>query len=226
MTNPDPNQNANQPLIAPSITKLSPAYELMFEDCLKSIVQKATTGKTYNSYKNKYCPKAKHSAFGDFPPEYMPSKMSTQPTESQFELLPSPESRIYLEAALKKGMGIGGKTSSLLPKKEKIVEKPKKAGATNKRIIPSSEFRKFYDRGDLPISVMHSGSGAKLFWKNKPANLDYHHFLPKFFDGIREKQDPYRFLAIQGTIEMLEHGGAKILPVIPQLIIPIKSKSN
>ena len=43
-------------------------------------------------------------------------------------------------------MGIGGKTASLLPKKEKIIEKPKKAGATNKRIIPSSEFRKFYDR--------------------------------------------------------------------------------
>ena len=34
--------------------------------------------------------------------------------------------------------------------------------------------------------------------------------------------DPYRFLAIMGTYEMLEKGGAKILPVIPQLIIPIK----
>ena len=55
-------------------------------------------------------------------------------------------------------------------------------------------------------------------------NLDYHHYLPLFFDGIREKQEPYRFLALQGSFELLDNGGAKILPVIPQLIIPIKSK--
>jgi len=46
--------------------------------------------------------------------------------------------------------------------------------------------------------------------------------LPIFFDGLREKIDPYRFLAILGTYEMLEIGGSKILPVIPQLIIPLK----
>jgi hypothetical protein len=27
--------------------------------------------------------------------------------------------------------------------------------------------------------------------------LDYHHYLPLFFDGIRETQEPYRFLAVQ-----------------------------
>jgi len=56
--------------------------------------------------------------------------------------------------------------------------------------------------------------------------LDYHHYLPIFFEGIREKQDPYRFLAVQGVFDMLEKGGAKVLPVIPQLIIPIKSKEK
>lgn len=90
-------------------------------------------------------------------------------------------------------------------------------------MIPVSEFRKFYDRGDLPIGVNHSGSGCTIFWKAKIADLDFHHYLPKFFDGIREKQDPYRFLAIQGVFDILEQGGAKIIPVIPQLIIPIKS---
>jgi hypothetical protein len=29
---------------------------------------------------------------------------------------------------------------------------------------------------------------------------------------------------VQGVFDMLEKGGAKVLPVIPQLIIPIKSK--
>jgi len=54
--------------------------------------------------------------------------------------------------------------------------------------------------------------------------LDYHHYLPIFFDGVREKFDPYRSFAILGTNDLLEKGGNKILPVIPQLIIPIKSK--
>jgi hypothetical protein len=45
--------------------------------------------------------------------------------------------------------------------------------------------------------------------------LDYHHYLPIFFEGIREKQEPYRFLSIQGAFDMLEKGGSKVLPVIP-----------
>jgi hypothetical protein len=56
--------------------------------------------------------------------------------------------------------------------------------------------------------------------------LDYHHYLPIFFEGIREKHEPYRFLSVQGTFDMLAKGGAKVLPVIPQLIIPIKTALN
>lgn len=127
---------------------------------------------------------------------------------------------------MQKGEGIGGKTATLLPKKPVIKPKAPKAGAIFRRNIPVSEFRKFYDRGDLPIGVSHSGSGCTIKWKAKTAELDYHHYLPKFFDGIREKQDPYRFLAIQGVFDMLEQGGAKVIPVIPQLIIPIKTALN
>lgn len=54
--------------------------------------------------------------------------------------------------------------------------------------------------------------------------LDYHHYLPLFFDGLCEMTFPYEFFARQGIHDMLEHGGNKILPVIPQLIIPIKSE--
>ncbi|XP_043938797.1 parkin coregulated gene protein isoform X2 [Protopterus annectens] len=56
--------------------------------------------------------------------------------------------------------------------------------------------------------------------------LDYHHYLPLFFDGLCETTHPYEFFARQGVHDMLEHGGAKILPVIPQLIIPIKNALN
>jgi hypothetical protein len=50
--------------------------------------------------------------------------------------------------------------------------------------------------------------------------------LPIFFDGVREKIDPYRSFAILGMNDLLEKGGSKILPVIPQLIIPIKSNNS
>ena len=53
--------------------------------------------------------------------------------------------------------------------------------------------------------------------------LDYHYYLPLLFDGLRETQHPYIFLAINGIEDLLAKGGSKrILPVVPQLIIPIK----
>lgn len=53
--------------------------------------------------------------------------------------------------------------------------------------------------------------------------LDYHHYLPLFFSGLCETEEPYAFLARQGIHDLLDKGGNKILPVVPQLIIPIKS---
>ena len=39
-------------------------------------------------------------------------------------------------------------------------------------------------------------------------------------------EHPYNFLAYEGTKDLLNEGGSKILPVIPQLIIPIKNALN
>lgn len=129
----------------------------------------------------------------------------------------------------------------------KPVEKPRAGALTMRSNPPNTEFRRFYERGDLPIAVEHSGAGNRIQWKVDIEKLDYHHYLPIFVDGegssvrifafsslklipavahragLREKEEPYRFLAIQGTFDMLEHGGGKILPVIPQLIIPFKT---
>ena len=78
---------ANPSAPAPSGNKFSAANDMMFEDCLKSIMLKAKTGKTYSSFKNKYCPKAKHSPFGDFPPEYMAKKLvNASPEPAQTEV--------------------------------------------------------------------------------------------------------------------------------------------
>merc|ERR1712196_202746 len=74
------------------------------------------------------------------------------------------------------------------------------------------------------LSKDESHINAKLALE--PELLDYHHYLPIFFDGLREREEPYRFLAIEGTFNLLAKGGSKILPVIPQLIIPIKTALN
>lgn len=91
--------------------------------------------------------------------------------------------------------------------------------------MKTTEFRYFYDRGDFPIAVEH-GLQNRIQWKVPVEKLDYHHYLPIFFEGIREKIDPYRFFAVQGVFDMLTRGGAKVLPVIPQLIIPVKTALN
>lgn len=127
---------------------------------------------------------------------------------------------------MKKGSGLGGTTSSKFQKKNAIKAAKPKAGAVNRRKIPLSEFRKYYDRGDLPIFIDHMGSGNRIDWKVDIATLDLHHYLPVFFEGIREKTDPYRFLSIQGTYDILDKAGGKVLSVIPQLIIPIKTALN
>jgi hypothetical protein len=44
---------------------------------------------------------------------------------------------------------------------------------------------------------------------------------------LRETDHPYVFFAINGIEDLLSKGGSKkILPVVPQLIIPIKSKAT
>eukprot|EP00076_Gallus_gallus_P019411 XP_015139816.1 parkin coregulated gene protein isoform X2 [Gallus gallus] len=70
------------------------------------------------------------------------------------------------------------------------------------------------------------GFTVKAMMKNTVVEiekLDYHYYLPLFFDGLCEMTFPYEFFARQGIHDMLEHGENKILPVIPQLIIPIKN---
>lgn len=171
-------------------------------------------------------PRASHSPFGDFPKGYSVKKYTPNPTFSLEQHIEASHAASHPNTLTIRGQGTGGQTSSLKRPREKPSLKPPGAGAFNRKNIVTTEFRRFYERGDLPIAVNHTGSGNKIMWKTGVELLDYHHYLPIFFDGLREKQDPYRFLAVQGVFDMLENGGQKILPVIPQLIIPIKTALN
>ena len=124
-----------------------------------------------------------------------------------------------------KGVGVGGRSTSLQPKKPKFLAPPPTCGAKKRRKVPPTHFRRLYDRGDLPIRVFHKGGYNQIEWKINPSKLEYKHFLPTFFDGLREKMDPYRFLAILGTFDMIDQGQTdKIYNCIPQLIYPLKRK--
>lgn len=134
---------------------------------------------------------------------------------------------------LKKGAGSGGLADTEAKEREgarRVDQKysQKKAGAFMPRANPpNTEFRRFYERGDLPIQIDHRGVKNALMWKVDIEKLDYHHYLPIFFDGLREVEYPYVFMARQGVSDMLTQAGdSKVLPVIPQLIIPIKTALN
>lgn len=90
------------------------------------------------------------------------------------------------------------------------------------RVVPATIFKTFYMRNDLPVVVDFEGASRKIQWKVEIDMLDYHHYLPIFFEGLREPEEPMKFLADKGTDELIMNGKDKILSVLPQLIIPIK----
>lgn len=130
----------------------------------------------------------------------------------------------------KKGTGTGGTValvSTQAPSATKKFPKEITAPAFCPRPNPpNTELRRFYERGDLPVQLDHGGVVNRLAWKVEIQKLDFHHYLPIFFDGLREVEQPYAFVAEQGMMDMLEAGAHKVLPVIPQLIIPIKTALN
>jgi hypothetical protein len=210
--------------------RITPAATLLLEDQLHRILDKRRK-------KNLNVPKSAASPFGEFPGPQKPASVAYKekfgsPAVSPRKSAPvtprqivSADGRLNLGAHkeyLRKGEGLGGLTASTFVGREEKAVKPPVAGAYKARKIVETEFRRFYDRGDLPIQIM----GTRISWKAEIDKLDYHHYLPIFFDGLREKEDPYRFLAVQGCYDLLEKGGSKILPVVPQLIIPIKTGLN
>jgi hypothetical protein len=141
---------------------------------------------------------------------------------------PKPDPSIFM----KKKTGTGGTMQKLdgsstqvvsTKKLPKLIKHPAFCARPNP---PNTELRRFYERGDLPIQIDHGGVANRLAWKVEIQKLDFHHYLPIFFDGLREEEEPYCFVAEQGVLDMLEAGAHKVLPVIPQLIIPVKTALN
>ncbi len=87
----------------------------------------------------------------------------------------------------------------------------------------TTDFKIFYERGDIPINVYHSGSLNKIKWNISPDQIDLKYYFPLFVEGLREKVDPYRFLAILGSFELVEKNQTEdIIEIIPLIIMPLK----
>lgn len=89
---------------------------------------------------------------------------------------------------MKKGKGNGGKTASLLKVEAPQSPEPPKCGALDGRQVQETDFRRFYNRGDFPVATIHGPAYNRINWKNCQVDqLEYFHYLPIFFEGIREK---------------------------------------
>lgn len=86
---------------------------------------------------------------------------------------------------------------------------------------PPTEFRRYFERGDLPIAVKH-GARPSIDWKVERSKLDYVHHLPIFIDGLLEKAAPYDFLAQTGLQQLIHAGRGNLLEAIPRCIQPLK----
>jgi hypothetical protein len=53
--------------------------------------------------------------------------------------------------------------------------------------VPKTKFRNFYMRSDFPILTEHGPTYNRIQWKVDIGQLEYHYYLPKFFEGITEK---------------------------------------
>ncbi len=87
---------------------------------------------------------------------------------------------------------------------------------------PHTIFRRFYERGDLPVIIRHR-SKLSLEFQAAIESLDVSYYLPIFIDGLRERCQPFRFVAQEGTFQLIKRGDtSQIVACLPELIYPIK----
>ena len=204
------------------VYQLNPSSQLLFEDALKRCLNKYGGKKV--PLKTPYAPRNHNSPFGDFPKSYVPKK------NSDYNLI-NIESHQMANAvsnypSAKRGNKKAISSTAFTSLTRATTDKPPKAGALQPRKITPSDFRLHYDRGDLPVLVKHE-KGTSIQWKDPSfEKFNYQLYLPIFVDGIREVTDPYRFIAIRGTFDILDHVKDNIVKIIPQLILPLKTALN
>lgn len=186
------------------INKEQIASNIIQQDFIRSMLFKAKN-QSYKKLKESQCPPNAESPFGNFP-AYMKENATWKTDKASMKNTFDPYSDISKVRTLS------------LPKTSSI--RPRTLGV-------KTHFREQYDRGVIPIKVFHNGSINKILWTTEPNTLDLKAVFPIFVDGLREKIDPYRFLAILGSFDIVEKTPtAKLVETIPLLVQPLKAALN
>jgi Parkin co-regulated protein len=105
--------------------------------------------------------------------------------------------------------------------------KQPRASAVEAVHFPPPRFTALYAMGDCPCSVEHgSGEGLKLVWVCPLQQLDYEHYLLVFLEGVRCQEDPCKFIARQGFMDLLEAAVGcpeRVLPSLRGLALGIRA---
>lgn len=82
--------------------------------------------------------------------------------------------------------------------------------------------------GKLPFRLQHGMKDMHLAWTMPIEHVNLERLLPLCFEGLREKQHPYDFLAKQAIAEVLDTPQAadRVPPLLPQLIPSLKLAVN
>ena len=93
-----------------------------------------------------------------------------------------------------------------------------------------SDFKRFYSRGDFPVSVSFNGANRTLKWLMEPSKIDLSRYLPLFLLGLVETEEPFVFIGEHASLQAIAANGDKLVDILPDLILPIKhaldSKDN
>jgi len=103
---------------------------------------------------------------------------------------------------------------------ENVVKKQKKQEKPTG--IATTLFRKYYLRGDFPVSISFSGAQRTLKWLADPKTIDLAHFLPLFIEGLVETEEPFTFIAEKSSLQAISANPDKLVEVLPEIILPLK----
>lgn len=72
--------------------------------------------------------------------------------------------------------------------------------------------------------MIRHGARSVLEWKVQIETVDASYLLPIFIDGLREKLNPYRFVASEGTFQLIEFGNLdQVKSCVDATVQPLKA---
>ena len=82
-----------------------------------------------------------------------------------------------------------------------------------------------YKRNEFPFIIGHGAAKNTVQWTCPRAEIDLLRYLPLFFDGLRETEEPYATISNEGIIDLLrlaQERGQDIKPAVPRIAAALR----